>query len=484
MVSVIRRIRDCFAGRWSAEGGYREFIVMAFPLILSTGAWSVQHFVNRMFLTWYSPETVAASMPAGMANFTIFSAFLGTVSYVDVFVAQYYGANRRHMIGPAIWQGIYLSAAAALVVAAFAPFSRAIFDIFGHDPLVREHEITYFRILCLGSFPPLAAAVMSGFYAGRGKTWTIVMVNSAGTAVNILLDYLLIFGRAGFPELGIKGAAIATVSAGIFSFLFYALLITRKKYDGEYHTRRGWRLSPALLTRIVRFGVPSGLHFSLDTAGFTLFILLMGTLGTVNLAATNIAFNISTLAFMPMIGAGIAASVLVGQYLGREKPELAARSAFSGFHLAFVYMGSISLSYVLAPGIFLAPYASKADPATFSAIRDIVVVLLRFVAVYSMFDAMNLVFAAAVKGAGDTHFVLRMSAAVSLFVLVLPTYVALVVLKQGLYTGWTIASAYIAVLGLSFLFRFLAGKWKTMRVIEAPVPVVPPSYPELPQEEM
>jgi MATE family multidrug resistance protein len=478
------RITKYFSARWSAEGGYREFLIMAFPLILSTGAWSVQHFINRMFLTWYSPETVAASMPAGMANFTIFSVFLGTVSYVDVFVAQYYGARRHAMIGPAVWQGIYLSAAAALVVAAFAPFSRQIFDFFGHDPLVRQHEIVYFRILCLGSFPPLAAAVMSGFYAGRGKTWTIVMVNSAGTGVNILLDYLLIFGNAGFPELGMKGAALATVASGLFTFLFYVLLITRKKYEADYHTRSGWRLSPELIRRIARFGLPAGLHFSLDTAGFTLFILIMGTLGTVNLAATSIAFNISTLAFMPMIGAGIAASVLVGQYLGKNRPEIAARSAFSGFHLAFAYMGSISLTYVFAPGLFLAPYASKADPATFGAISGLVVTLLRFVAVYSLFDAMNMIFAAAVKGAGDTHFVLQMGMAVSLFVLVIPTYLALVVLKQGIFTGWTIASCYVAALGIGFLLRFLTGKWKSMRVIETAIPAVPPSYPELPQEEM
>jgi MATE family multidrug resistance protein len=457
---------------------------MAFPLILSTGAWSVQHFVNRMFLTWYSPETVAASMPAGMVNFTIYSVFLGTVSYVDVFVAQYFGANRRRMIGPALWQGIYLSAAGALIIAAFAPFSRTIFDIFGHDPVVRANEIVYFRILCMGAFPGLASAVMSGFYAGRGKTWTIVVVNSLGTVMNILLDYFLIFGHAGFPEMGMKGAAIATITASTFTFLLYFSLISRRKYDAEYHTLSGWRLSPALFKRIIRFGVPSGLHFSLDTAGFTLFVLIMGTLGTVSLAATNIAFNISTLAFMPMIGAGIASSVLVGQYLGKNRPEIASRSAFSAFHLAFSYMASISLLYVVAPGIFLAPYAANADPASFAAISGIVVVLLRFVAVYSLFDAMNMIFAAAVKGAGDTHFVLRMSVVVSLAVLVLPSYVALVVLKQGIYTGWTIASIYIATLGLSFLFRFLAGKWKTMRVIEMPVPAVPTSYPEIPQEEM
>jgi MATE family multidrug resistance protein len=95
--------------RWKSEGGYREVLVVAIPLILSTATWSVQHFVDRMFLTWYSPEAIAAAMPAGMLNFSMVSIFMGTAGYVTTFVAQYYGARRFHRIGPALWQGVYVS---------------------------------------------------------------------------------------------------------------------------------------------------------------------------------------------------------------------------------------------------------------------------------------------------------------------------------------------------------------------------------------
>ena len=80
--------------KWKSDGGYREVLVVAIPLILSTATWSIQHFVDRMFLTWYSPETIAAAMPAGMLNFTIISIFMGTAGYVSTFVAQYYGAKQ------------------------------------------------------------------------------------------------------------------------------------------------------------------------------------------------------------------------------------------------------------------------------------------------------------------------------------------------------------------------------------------------------
>ena len=103
-------------------------LVVAIPLILSTATWSMQHFVDRMFLTWYSPETIAAAMPAGMLNFTIISIFMGTAGYVSTFVAQYYGARRYHRIGPALWQGIYISLIGGLVLLCVIPLAEPAFQ--------------------------------------------------------------------------------------------------------------------------------------------------------------------------------------------------------------------------------------------------------------------------------------------------------------------------------------------------------------------
>lgn len=462
------RVHRFLSWRWSCEGGYKEFLTMAVPLILATGMWSVQHFVDRMFLTWYSPSAVAASMPAGMLNFTLICVFLGTVSYVDTFVAQYYGAGRKKMIGPSVWQGIYIAAVGGLVLLSIASLSRQIFELIGHDAAIIENEVVYFKVLCTGSFPVLASTALAGFYAGRGKTWTIMWVNIAATAVNVVLDYCLIFGKLGFPEWGMKGAAVATVSAGCFTFLLFLSLVLKKSYSWEYCTRK-WQVNRQLLARMVRFGLPNGVHFFLDIAGFTAFILIMGFLGMTDLAATNIAFNINTVAFMPMLGCGIAVSVLVGQYLGRDRPEIAERSAYSGFHITFLYMGLISLLYVFAPHVFILPFEANADPESFEQIRGLVVVLLRFVAVYSLFDTMNIIFASAVKGAGDTHYVMWINVIISLFVLTVPSYIAIVLLHKGIFGGWLVASVYITVLGLAFLARFLRGRWKSMRVIETGV---------------
>jgi MATE family multidrug resistance protein len=296
----------------------------------------------------------------------------------------------------------------------------------------------------------------------------VMWVNTSSTVVNLIMDYALIFGRWGFPELGIKGAGLATVLSGVFSFLLYAFLCASKANNRTYHTLKGWRPEKNLFLRLARFGLPSGVQFFLEMTGFTIFILLVGRMGITSLAATNIAFNINTIAFMPMIGCGIAVSVLVGQYLGKEKPELAQRSTYSGFHMTFVYMSTIAAAYVLTPDIFLAPFAAKADPQGFAEIYSMSLILLRFVALYSVFDTMNMIFASAIKGAGDTRFVMYAIMILTAFVLIIPTYLAIVILGYGLMVSWTFASAYVIILGFTFYFRFLGGKWKTMRVIEGP----------------
>jgi len=460
--------------RWSREAGYREVFVVAIPLILSTASWSVQHFVDRMFLAWYSPETIAAAMPAGMVNFTLVSIFMGTAGYVNTFVAQYYGAKRFHRIGPALWQGVYMSLIGGLLILMAIPFAGPVFRLVGHGPQIQQHEVAYFRILCLGGFFYIASYALSGFFSGRGKTWPVMWVNTVTTVVNLVLDYALIFGRWGMPELGIVGAAIATVAAGAFSFFLFLAILAGKNTNRTYHTLKGWRFDSELFVRLLRYGFPNGVQFFLEIAGFTGFVLVVGRLGTASLAATNIAFNINTLAFMPMIGFGIAISVLVGQYLGADKPGLAQTAAYSGFHMTLAYMVAIAAAYVLVPDIFVAPFAHNADPQRFGEIYRYSVVLLRFVAVYSLFDAMNIIFCSAIKGAGDTRYVMFVTVLLSVFVLIVPVYLVVEVLEFGLMLAWVLATVYVTMLGVIFYLRFRGGKWKTMRVIEQEVPVPAP----------
>ena len=451
--------------RWNSDGGYRQVLVIALPLILSNGAYAVQQFVDRIYLAWYSPEAVAAATPAGILNFMIMSLFINTAAYVGTFIAQYFGAGRADRVGPTVWQGIYISIASAILLIPLIPAAGPIFNLVGHGKIVAGYEITYFRILTAGSIFAILNAALGAFYSGLGRTWPVLWVLLLSTGVNVLLDYLLIFGSFGFPRLGIEGAAIATVAASAVStFVFAAAILLRRD-------RRTYRLNDArfdwpLMRRILRFGVPSGLQIMIDMTGFTTFILLVGRLGTASLAATNLALNINMLAFMPVIGLGIAVSVLVGQHIGDGNTQLAEYSTYSGVHLALLYMVLIGAAYVLLPHLFLLPFMANADTERFADVGRQVRILLRFVAVYSLFDALNITFSSAIKGAGDTRFVVIMISVLSIGLLTVPTAIMLLVFGWGMYAAWTAATLYITSLGVVFFLRFRHGAWKKMRVIE------------------
>lgn len=458
--------------RWHAEGGYREFLILAFPLVLSTGSWSVQHFINRVFLTWHSTEALAAALPSGITNFIFLSFFMGMAQYTNTFVAQYSGAGRPERVGPAVWQGLYLALLSGVLGWGLSFVSVPLFDLIGHQPEVRQEEVSYFRVLCYGVGPFVVSAAASCFFSGRGQTWTVLWVNVVGTAINVILDYGLIFGNWGFPAWGIRGAAWATNISSTCTALLFVGLMMRGTYRRQFATLSGWRPDAELFGRLLRFGGPNGLNFMLDMLAFSLFILLVGRIGTVELAATNLAFNVNSLAFMPLIGGGIAVATMVGQRLGRERPEAAEYCTWTGFHLAVCYMTCMSLAYFLFPDFFLMPFGLRSQAAEFEEARQLAVSLLRIVGIYCVFDAMYMSFTAALKGAGDTRFLMVVSVVIGWVLLVIPSWVTLVYFGPHLYLVWAFLCFYIIAMGVVFYWRFRGGKWKQMRVIEV-APIVP-----------
>ena len=451
--------------QWSQPGGWKEFIVVSFPLILSASSASLQHFIDRLFLSWYAPEAIAAAMAAGVLQIALMSVFVGTAGYVSTFVAQYYGAKREGSIGPSVWQGLYISLAGSLLILATAPFAKSFFEWIGHPALVSTYETEYYTTICWGAFPAIAGAALAGYFSGQGRTWPILAANILATLVHLYLDYGLIFGSMGFPRWGVKGAAVATNISLLVPCLFYLLLMGRREYRERAPFFGRWKPDKALFLRLLRFGFPAGAQTFMEIAGYAIFLLLVGKLGAEELAATTIAFNINNLAFMPMLGFGLGVSVLVGQALGEKDPARASRATWSGLYFTLAYASVFSLMYVLMPDLFIMPFTAG-DPEGFIEIRSHAVVLLRFIAAYTIFDTLNIVFSGTLKGAGDTRFIIKVMAAMTVFVLALPVAAAISWFGAGLYAIWTILTVEACLLGIVFLLRFSRGKWKGMRVIE------------------
>lgn len=353
-----------------------------------------------------------------------------------------------------------------LLLMGFAPLSQSIFGLIGHPPRIAELESVYFYWLSLGAIPALLAATLSSFFSGRGQTGVVLAVNVASVAVNVLLDYALIFGHWGLPAWGISGAAIATNLANCLACVVYAGLMLRPSVERQYHVIRNLGLDSGLLARLLKFGLPSGLQLFIDVAGFTVFMLFIGMIGEAELAATNIAFSLNTLAFIPVLGIGIAVSTLVGQRIGEGRPDLAEASTWRAFSLGGAYMLMFGAVYLLLPDLLLWPYAASANHESFDAIRDSVIVLLRFVTLYSFFDAMAIIFGSAIRSAGDTRFSMLATGGTVWFLMVLPTWLVWTFYRPDLILSWSFCSAYIIALGLILLARFRQGRWKSMKIIE------------------
>lgn len=439
-----------------------ELLRLSWPLILSNSIWTLQTFIDRVFLAQLGDDVVGATMPAVLLFWTPLILFQNTANYATTFVAQYTGAGRPERVGPSIWQALYFGVAAGLLFLLLVPVADDFVALAGHSPHLQELEAIFFRCLCFSGLPTLITAAASSFFAGRGDSRTVLIINAVGLATNAVLDYLWIFGHAGFPAWGIAGAGWATVVGMWASALLALALMFRPRYQREFATLAGWRFDAELFRRLMYFGFPSGLQSFLDALAWTFFILLIGRLGEAELAASTIAFTINMVAFMPAWGVSQGIGILVGQRLGQDNPELAERTTWSGFRLTWCYMAGVALLYVLIPDVFLSLFHSAEAGA---AVAPLVIVLLRFVAVYSLFDGMNLVFAYALRGAGDTRFVTLMSLLLAWPIMVAPTWAAWV-WNWGLFWAWSFASAYVIALALVFLWRFRAGQWKGMRVIE------------------
>jgi MATE family, multidrug efflux pump len=466
----------------ATPGGSRELLKLALPLIVSQSFMTVQVVVDAVLLSWHDPHEMTASFPAIMWYWLFFGVLQVTAGYTSTFVAQYTGANRPHRVGVAVWQGIYFALIAGVVFLVVAPLSPWLISIAGPPPELHRPQSVYLRCLSFAALPMLVMAAVNGFFSGRGQTWTVLGIEAFGTVVNILLASVLIFGEQGVtklglpgipgtPALGIEGAGWATVAGSYAAALMAIALMLRKKFREQYGTASEWRPERELFGRLMRFGGPAGMQVFLDVLVFHLFTLLVVKLGVAAAGATTLTVRLNMIAFLPMMGLGQAICILVGQRLGENRPDLAEKSVYTGLKWSFGYMCLVALAYVSIPTLLIEPFRPD-DPAEaekFEQIAKVVPTLLLFVAFFSLTDAVNLSFAFALRGAGDTKYVTMLTFCLAWPLMVIPTALT-VWLGGNVYWCWVFATAHIIGMSVCFWFRFRGGKWKSMRVIEhAPV---------------
>jgi MATE family multidrug resistance protein len=448
------------------EGGAGELLKVAYPMVLSTASSTVMQFINRVFLAHYSPDALAACVPAGLLSFVFACFFFGVVSYTNAFVSQYYGRGKAASVSVAVWQGVWVSLFSGLLLLALTPLGYWIIAHSGHAPGVIELEKQYFLILNSGGIIFLTSGALSAFFTGRGKTKVPMAVNMAGNLLCILLSWLLIFGAGPVPALGMKGAAYSMVAGQTLMLGLYLALIFSPYNRRRYRTARLIGVHKGLFLRLLKYGAPNGVGFFLDIASFGAFIFIIGAMDKVSLAASNIIASINMLAFMPVIGLGIAALTLVGKYIGMRKPDVAVRVTGNAARIAALYALGLGVLFALIPGVFVNIFGSG-HSAEYAEILALSRPVMKVLAVFVFFDAIGMIYADALRGAGDTRFQM-LGASAAAWILFVPGIWYITHRAGGeLIHAWAWAALYMVLLAAFFGLRFRSGLWRRIDILKS-----------------
>jgi MATE family multidrug resistance protein len=433
-------------------------------MVLSQASDTVMLFVDRLFLSRLGEAYLAASMTGGLMQFMVSSLFIGMVGYVAAIVAQYYGSGQKEKCAESTFQAIILALMCYPVILALSPLVRSFFAITGQTGVQVELGFLYYRTLIFGSVFIVLRFALASFFLGIGRTTVVMIANAIGVLVNIPCNYVLIFGKLGFPALGLQGAALGTIIGNMTIFLILLAFYLRGKNRAEFETHKALAFRPRIFTTLLKFGVPAGFEMFLGVTAFNLFVQFMHSYGTQVAAAVTITFNWDIVAFIPMLGMGHATTALVGQNIGARDYKEARKSAFTALKVAWVYSFSMVCLFIFGTRFLVGTFVSGFEGDT-EAISSLATVLIRLAAFYTLADSAQLVFAGALRGAGDTRWVMRMSVIMH-WVFAGVAIVLIAVIKVSPVVAWIAFIGFIVIFSIVMFVRFRAGKWENIKLID------------------
>ncbi len=440
-----------------------EVFRVALPLMISAGTFSLVLFADRTLLLYYDGPSMSASMAGGAMFWVITCLPVGIVSMSGAIVAQHVGAEEPNRIGRLVWQSVWLALAFIPWFALIAANAAWLFRVTGQPESLIALEATYLRILMIGAIGLVLENALSGFFSGTEQTAVIMWVSVASGVLNFFLDLALIFGFGPIPALGIAGAAIASVIAFWFKVFVFAGLLLWVQRESLYKLRAGFGFDRRVFGSLLFFGFPTGLMYLIESSGFTVILLRIGNLGDVPLRATTMAINFNMIAFIPLMGVSIAVSVLVGRHLLQSGPARATQSVVAALGIGLIYSSIWLFAYLAIPDVMLSLYDSADATGETKQAIGLARGLMKFVAIYVVLDAAQIIFAGSLRGAGDTWFVMISGLTASAIALLVgfiwePT-------GDTLHWWWYMIAFWIWLLAALLATRFALGRWKSMRMV-------------------
>jgi multidrug resistance protein, MATE family len=434
----------------------RKLVPLALPLILANTTITAMQLVDALVLARHSADSVAAMGPASMAVILIQSLVFGTTGYTSVFCSHAFGAGDSVGVRRNAWLGLHLAWMIGLALLLLAwPLGLGFFHV-GHPLAVAKDAAIYFRWMVAGSLLVGVMSALGGWLSGIGRTKALTAVHVVGFAINAALAWMLVLGKLGCPALGMLGAALATLAAQGFTAIALFVLFVRSG---------GWsaaarRIDATALGHFLSLAVPQGAKVAVEILAWTAFLFYIGRLGVVPLAASSIAFRINGLAFFPLLGLGQATGILIGQARGAGKDEEVPAIAWQSLLLGEGWMLIFVALFLTIPGTLFTLFTGTDT----SPINVMGAGLLGYIAVYSIFDAANVILGCSLAATGDTSWNLR------LFLISTAIFLAcmhlLDRLAPSLSHSWLLATLFVLATAIAWVLRFQGGKWKECQVLE------------------
>lgn len=435
---------------------------LGLPLIGGHVAQFAIGLTDTVMLGWYSVEALAAVVLGSTYFFVLFILGSGFAIAVMPLVAEADAAGDETAVRRVTRMGMWLSVVTAIAAFPLFWFSGSILNALGQNPDITAVTQQYLRVAGVGLLPALLVMVLKSYLASLERTRVVFWVTVLAAVVNAVVNYALIFGHWGAPELGVVGAAIASLIVQIVSLIgvvLYAVLVL------PHHQLfiRVWRPDWDAFGHVFRLGVPIGLTSLAEVGLFAASSIMMGWLGTLALAAHGIALQLTSLAFMIHLGLSNAATVRAGNAMGRRDAGHLARGAIVALVLSFCASFMTVVVLLAFPETLLSLFLNPNEPNR-EAILSIGVSLIFVAALFQFVDGAQIMALGLLRGVKDTRAPMII-AAISYWVIGVPSGYALgfwagfggVGVWLGLVVGLTLAAVLL-------LWRFWGPKLAQLRV--------------------
>jgi len=467
-----------------------EVWTIAWPTVLTMTSYTVMQFVDKLMVGQVGPLEVAAQGNGGIWVFTAIAVAMGFLTVVNTYVSQNLGAGRPENGPKYAWAGIWMTVAIwvvvllpmAVVLPVILRATHMTSEIADVDRLVAL-ESSYGRILLVGAIMTLGGRAMHHYFFGLHRPKIISLSAIIGNTVNVVGNYVLIFGEEGIPALGLPGipgtpalglagAAIATVVGSAVELSIPFAVFIGPRMNAELRSRACWRPAMGPIREVCRIGWPAAVQYGNELICWSIFMtVLVGRFGEDHMAAGWIALGYMHLSFMPAVGFSVAVTSLVGKYIGAGQPDVAVARARLGLAMAVAYMTVCGLIFFVfrrpLVGLFIGGAGTTPEQA--HAIVEIGAKLLICAAVFQTVDALGIVYAGALRGAGDTVWPGMITMIYSWGFIVGGGWIMIERFTWLESVGpWITASIYIIVFGLTMAWRFESGRWRSIKLLAEP----------------